>query len=124
VGAYATPPGDINAKVPASGMPGTHSIRTVIWNKELTTGRSDKRPIGLHRRNAATGFVHHFRAGACVLRNAVGAAERFIFPRQSIRLRGLSATAMMSIGIFDWTSMAPMPIVIWCNATCNLKAYS
>jgi hypothetical protein len=43
--------------------------------------------------------------------------EKGRFPQQSICLRGLSANVMMCIGIFDWTSVVPMPIVIWCNAT-------
>jgi hypothetical protein len=64
MGAYATPPGDINASAPASGMPGAHGTKTAIWNKGLASLRSEGRAIGLHRGNAARIFPHHFCTGA------------------------------------------------------------
>jgi hypothetical protein len=44
-GAYATPPGDINAFPLASGVPRAGLPKTAIWNNELTNSRSDRRPV-------------------------------------------------------------------------------
>jgi hypothetical protein len=59
MGAYATPPGDINASAPASGMPRGRSTKDMIWNKELTicprAGRSSTRTVAMQQRV----FPHH-----------------------------------------------------------------
>jgi len=59
MGAYATPPGDIDPSAPASGMPGRKTRKTTSWNKELTicdmTRRSSTRTVAMQQRF----FPHH-----------------------------------------------------------------
>ena len=54
MGAYATPPGDINTFVLASGMPVVEAPKNMIWNKELTiydrAGKSSTRTVAMQQR--------------------------------------------------------------------------
>jgi hypothetical protein len=91
-------------------------MRTVIWNKELTNGRS-KGPLSARTVAMQQRFFCTIPARADALPETPALQKRTAFPRHSIYLGGLSPITMTSIGIFDWTSRALLPIVVWCNAT-------
>ena len=72
-------------------------------------------PGDLHRRNAAILFSAPFpRVEVCS--QMLEAMEKKS-SQGSKGLHGLSRNTMISIGIFNWTSLGLMAIVIWCNAT-------
>jgi hypothetical protein len=116
MGAYAMHPVGSDAVLLANGMPRARSLRDGLENKGLAADTAASRLKTSHRCDAPFTFPAPFMFARRRL-GVHGASGTGSFSVRGHRLAGPLPILMESIAIVDWTSVTPLFIVIWCDAT-------